>query len=50
MATTSNYDQKTGKLTPVKTEKQIDKKIKSKSSGGLKNIPRSGSYRQYGYY
>ena len=23
---------------------------KTKSSGGLKNIPRSGSYRQYGYY
>ena len=49
MATTSNYDQKTGKLTPVKTEKQVDKKIKSKSPG-LKDIPRSGSYRQYGYY
>jgi len=49
MATTSNYDQKTGKLTPVKTEKQINKKTKT-SSGSLKDIPRSGSYRQYGYY
>ena len=49
MAQTSNYDQKTGKLTPVKTEKQVDKKIKSKK-GLFKDIPRSGSYRQYGYF
>ena len=42
MAETYNYDQGSKKLTPAKIVKPIETKTK-------KPIPRSGSYRQYGY-
>ena len=32
----------------VNSVNEVEKKAKSK--GSLKDIPRSGSYRQYGYY